>query len=49
MIFGWRRWAHCMKRYEGTRQFASKKPSGGVGLFRPIISRSLILCGQMST
>ena len=25
--------AHCMKRYEGTRQFASKKPSGGVGAF----------------
>lgn len=25
--------AHCMKRYEGTRQFASRKPSGGVGCF----------------
>jgi glycine/D-amino acid oxidase-like deaminating enzyme len=25
--------AHCMKRYEGTRKFASKKPSGGVGCF----------------
>lgn len=25
--------AHCMKRYEGTRQFASHKPSGGVGCF----------------
>lgn len=25
--------AHCMKRYEGTRQFASKRPSGGVGAF----------------
>jgi glycine/D-amino acid oxidase-like deaminating enzyme len=25
--------AHCMKRYEGTRKFASKKPSGGVGAF----------------
>jgi glycine/D-amino acid oxidase-like deaminating enzyme len=25
--------AHCMKRYEGTRRFASKKPSGGVGAF----------------
>ncbi|NCF65422.1 MAG: FAD-dependent oxidoreductase [Chloroflexi bacterium] len=25
--------AHCMKRYEGTRQYASKKPSGGVGAF----------------
>ena len=25
--------AHCMKRYEGKRQFASKKPSGGVGAF----------------
>jgi glycine/D-amino acid oxidase-like deaminating enzyme len=25
--------AHCMKRYEGTRQFASTKPSGGVGAF----------------
>lgn len=25
--------AHCMKRYEGARQFASKKPSGGVGAF----------------
>lgn len=25
--------AHCMKRYEGTRKYASKKPSGGVGAF----------------
>ena len=25
--------AHCMKRYEGKRQFASKEPSGGVGCF----------------
>ena len=25
--------AHCMKRYEGTRHFASNKPSGGVGAF----------------
>ncbi len=25
--------AHCMKRYEGKRQFSSKKPSGGVGAF----------------
>jgi len=25
--------AHCMKRYEWKRQFASKKPSGGVGAF----------------
>jgi glycine/D-amino acid oxidase-like deaminating enzyme len=25
--------AHCMQRYEGTRQFASTKPSGGVGAF----------------
>jgi glycine/D-amino acid oxidase-like deaminating enzyme len=25
--------AHCMKRYEGTRKFASKNPSGGVGAF----------------
>ncbi len=25
--------AHCMKRYEGTRQFASHKPSGGIGAF----------------
>jgi hypothetical protein len=25
--------AHCMKRYEGKRRFASKKPSGGVGAF----------------
>lgn len=25
--------AHCMKRYEGTRRFASTKPSGGVGAF----------------
>ena len=25
--------AHCMKRYEGQRQYASKKPSGGVGCF----------------
>jgi glycine/D-amino acid oxidase-like deaminating enzyme len=25
--------AHCMKRYEGKRKFASKKPSGGVGCF----------------
>jgi glycine/D-amino acid oxidase-like deaminating enzyme len=25
--------AHCMKRYEGTRQYASRKPSGGVGSF----------------
>jgi len=25
--------AHCMKRYEGTRQFASHAPSGGVGCF----------------
>jgi glycine/D-amino acid oxidase-like deaminating enzyme len=25
--------AHCMKRYEGQRQFASSKPSGGVGCF----------------
>lgn len=25
--------AHCMKRYEGKRSFASKKPSGGVGAF----------------
>lgn len=25
--------AHCMKRYEGQRIYASKKPSGGVGAF----------------
>lgn len=25
--------AHCMKRFEGTRRFASKRPSGGVGAF----------------
>lgn len=25
--------AHCMKRYEGTRQYASHKPSGGIGAF----------------
>ncbi len=25
--------AHCMKRFEGKRRFASKKPSGGVGAF----------------
>ncbi len=25
--------AHCMKRYEGTRKYASEKPSGGVGAF----------------
>lgn len=25
--------AHCMKRYEGMRRFASQKPSGGVGAF----------------
>lgn len=25
--------AHCMKRFEGQRQFASAKPSGGVGCF----------------
>lgn len=25
--------AHCMKRFEGKRQFASKQPSGGVGAF----------------
>jgi glycine/D-amino acid oxidase-like deaminating enzyme len=25
--------AHCMKRYEGKRQFASPHPSGGVGAF----------------
>jgi glycine/D-amino acid oxidase-like deaminating enzyme len=25
--------AHCLKRYEGTRQFASRKSSGGVGAF----------------
>ncbi|MCL4868166.1 MAG: FAD-binding oxidoreductase [Anaerolineae bacterium] len=25
--------AHCMKRYEGTRKYASAKPSGGVGAF----------------
>jgi len=25
--------AHCMKRYEGKRPFASKRPSGGVGAF----------------
>jgi len=25
--------AHCMKRYEGTRKFASEKPSGGIGAF----------------
>lgn len=25
--------AHCMKRYEGTRKFASRQPSGGVGCF----------------
>jgi methylglutamate dehydrogenase subunit A len=25
--------AHCMKRYEGKRQFASARPSGGVGVF----------------
>lgn len=25
--------AHCMQRYEGQRQFASPKPSGGVGCF----------------
>ena len=25
--------AHCMKRFEGKRQFASSRPSGGVGCF----------------
>ena len=25
--------AHCMRRYEGKRRYASKKPSGGVGAF----------------
>lgn len=25
--------AHCLKRYEGARKFASKRPSGGVGAF----------------
>lgn len=25
--------AHCMKRYEGLRKFASEQPSGGVGCF----------------
>lgn len=25
--------AHCLKRYEGKRQFASRRPSGGVGAF----------------
>ena len=25
--------AHCMKRFEGTRRYASSKPSGGVGCF----------------
>lgn len=25
--------AHCMKRFEGKRQFASHQPSGGVGAF----------------
>ena len=25
--------AHCMRRYEGTRRYASAKPSGGVGAF----------------
>jgi glycine/D-amino acid oxidase-like deaminating enzyme len=25
--------AHCMKRFEGKRKFASKQPSGGVGAF----------------
>jgi len=25
--------AHCMKRFEGTRKFASTQPSGGVGCF----------------
>lgn len=25
--------AHCMKRYEGKRRYASSKPSGGVGCF----------------
>ena len=25
--------AHCMKRYEGKRKFASQKPSGGIGAF----------------
>ena len=25
--------AHCLKRYEGKRRFASKEPSGGVGSF----------------
>jgi methylglutamate dehydrogenase subunit A len=25
--------AHCMKRYQGQRRFASSKPSGGVGAF----------------
>ncbi|MFQ5612050.1 MAG: NAD(P)/FAD-dependent oxidoreductase [Anaerolineae bacterium] len=25
--------AHCLKRYEGARKFASPKPSGGVGAF----------------
>lgn len=25
--------AHCMKRFEGTRKFASQKPSGGIGAF----------------
>lgn len=25
--------AHCMKRFEGTRKYASRKPSGGIGAF----------------
>jgi glycine/D-amino acid oxidase-like deaminating enzyme len=25
--------AHCMKRYEGQRKYASKQPSGGIGCF----------------
>lgn len=25
--------AHCMKRYEGKRKYASEKPSGGIGAF----------------
>ncbi|MCC7360675.1 MAG: FAD-binding oxidoreductase [Anaerolineales bacterium] len=25
--------AHCLKRYEGARRFASRRPSGGVGAF----------------
>ncbi|MDW8268103.1 MAG: FAD-dependent oxidoreductase [Anaerolineae bacterium] len=41
--------AHCMKRFEGTRKYASRKPSGGIGAFSADTSPFSTSCGRTCT